>query len=33
MNQVARLYVHRYGDSHDEALERNALVVGQLTAA
>jgi hypothetical protein len=33
MNPVARLPVRRYGDSHDEAFERDALVVGLLTAA
>lgn len=33
MNPVAQLPVRRYGKCHDEAFERDELVVGLLTAA
>jgi hypothetical protein len=33
MKPVARRAVRRYGKCHDDAFERDALVVGQLTAA
>jgi hypothetical protein len=33
MNTVAHPHVRRYGQSDDEAFDRDALVVGLLTAA